>query len=110
AWSFATFFVVPLIAFEGLGAGDARRRSFELAKTNWRQETGGLGTLRLLMAVPALGLVYGGRLLVDGHVHSTAAQGLVVWGIVRAAAAVVVGGVVRQVFAVSLYESAARIA
>ena len=46
AWSFATFFVVPLIALEGLGAGDARQRSFGLAKENWRTETGGLATLR----------------------------------------------------------------
>jgi uncharacterized membrane protein YccF (DUF307 family) len=110
AWSFATFFVVPLIAFEGLGAGDARRRSFELARLNWRQETGGLGTLRLLTVLPALAFVYGGKLLVDGHVHSAPAEVLAVCGIVLAAAALVVAGVVRQVFAVSLYESAARIA
>ena len=32
AWNFATFFVVPLIAIEGLNAEAARKRSFEFAK------------------------------------------------------------------------------
>jgi hypothetical protein len=33
AWSFATVFVVPLIALEGLDSTSARRRSFQLAAT-----------------------------------------------------------------------------
>src|ERR1700730_10856377 len=46
AWSFATIFVVPLIALEGLDSASARQSSFQLAKENWRAESGGLGALR----------------------------------------------------------------
>jgi len=106
AWSFATFFVVPLIAFEGLAAGDARRRSFELAKLNWRAESGGLGALHAAMFVPALVFFVAYKALAGGEVHSPAAQGLL--GLALAASLVVgiVAQVVRQVFAVWLYRTA----
>ena len=106
AWSFATFFVVPLIAFEGLAPGDARRRSFELAKLNWRAESGGLGALHAAMFVPALVFFVAYKALAGGGVHSPAAQGLL--GLVLAASLVVgiVAQVVRQVFAVWLYRTA----
>jgi hypothetical protein len=106
AWSFATFFVVPLIAFEGLAPGEARRRSFELAKLNWRAESGGLGALHAAMFVPALVFFVAYKALAGGAVHSPAAQGLL--GLVLAASLVVgiVAQVVRQVFAVWLYRTA----
>lgn len=106
AWSFATFFVVPVIAFEGLAAGDARRRSFELARLNWRAESGGLGALHAAMFVPALVFFVAYKALAGGDVHSPAARGLL--GLVVAASLVVaiVAQVVRQVFAVWLYRTA----
>jgi hypothetical protein len=107
AWSFATFFVVPLIALEGLDAGDARRRSFELARADWQAETGGLGVLRAVLIVPGILFAVVARLLIDGHVHSRPAQ--VVLGTVLLAGfgLGVAVGVVRQVFAVSLYRRSA---
>ena len=54
AWTFATIFVVPLIALEGLDATSARERSLQLAKENWRAESGGLGALRATLVVPAV--------------------------------------------------------
>jgi hypothetical protein len=54
AWSFATIFVVPLIALEGLDSGSARRHSFQLAKANWVTEAAGLGALRAVLFLPGL--------------------------------------------------------
>jgi hypothetical protein len=105
AWSFATFFVVPLIALEGLGAGDARRRSFELAKTNWRAESGGLGALKAAMFVPGVLFVLAYEALKGGDVHSHALQALLGLVLVAGVVVGVVASVVRQVFAVSLYRT-----
>jgi len=105
AWNFATIFVVPLIALDGLGSGEARRKSFELARNNWQSETGGLVALRLVLAVPGL-LVYAAfRLLADGHVHSVAGKALLGCVLLAGAAIAVVASVIRHVFAVELYRA-----
>src|SRR4051812_34033477 len=69
AWSFATIFVVPLIALEGLDPESARRRSFELAKGNWKTETGGPAALRIALLVPGLLIYLHARLPAGGHLH-----------------------------------------
>jgi Family of unknown function (DUF6159) len=107
AWSFATFFVVPLIAFDGLGASEARRRSFELARANWKVETGGLGALRVALFVPMLLFAAAYELLRSGHVHSHAGQAALGLVLAVGIAVGVVAGVVRQVFAISLYRASA---
>jgi uncharacterized protein DUF6159 len=106
AWSFATIFVVPLIAVEDLEAGTARRSSFELAKQNWRAESGGLGALRAALLIPGVLFYLDGKLLFSGHVHSFAAKALLGAVLLCAFAVIVAAGVVRQVFAVSLYRVA----
>jgi hypothetical protein len=106
AWSFATIFVVPLIALEGFDSGSARRQSFHLAKENWRGESGGLGALRAVLVVPGVVFYVDAKLLKGGHVHSPAGKALLVAGLVCGIALAVAAGVVRQVFAVSLYRAA----
>jgi hypothetical protein len=106
AWSFATIFVVPLIALEGLDPGDARRRSFALTKENWRSETGGLGALRAVLLVPGLLFYLDARLLFEGHVHSPSAKALLGFLLLCGVAFTVGAGVVRQVFAIKLYRAA----
>lgn len=106
AWSLATIFVVPLIALDGLDATSARQRSLELAKENWRPESGGLGALRLALFVPGLVLAGAAQLLRGGHLHSLASQVLFGAVLLCAFAVSVTADVVRQVFAVSLYRSA----
>ncbi len=106
AWSFATIFVVPLIAFEDLDAGDARRRSFALAKENWRSESGGLGALRAVLLIPGGLFFLGGRLIDSHHVHSLASRAALGVIMLCAFAVIVAAGVVRQVFAVELYRQA----
>jgi len=76
AWSFATIFVVPLIALEGLDPGSARGRSFQLAKENWRAESGGLGALRATLLIPGVLFYLDAKLLDSGHVHSLAGKAL----------------------------------
>jgi hypothetical protein len=106
AWSFATIFVVPLIALEGLDSSSARRDSFRLAKENWRVESGGLGALRAVLLVPALLFYLDGKLLFSGHVHSFAAKALLGLVLLCGLGLGVAVNVVRQVFAVSLYRAA----
>lgn len=105
AWNFATFFVVPLIAFEGLGGGAARRRSFELARINWRTESGGLGALQLALFAPALVLVAAVKALEGGDLHSHGMQALLGVVVALGLAIGIVAQVVRQVFAVALYRA-----
>lgn len=107
AWNFATIFVVPLIALEGLDVEDARRRSFQLAKANWRSESGGLGALRAALVVPGLLFYVVARLLFEGHVHSPSAKVALGLVLLCGVAVTVVAGVVRQVFAVELYRASA---
>jgi hypothetical protein len=105
AWNLATFFVVPLIAFEGVTGGAARRRSFELARLNWQAEGSGLGLLHAVMFVPG-GVGYlAFKELENGHMHSSAGKALVAVVLVVVTALAFVAGVVRQVFAVSLYRT-----
>src|SRR5207249_5276915 len=66
AWSFATIFVVPLIALEGVDAESARRRSLQLSKENWRAESGGLGALRATLLLPGVLFFLAGKLLFSG--------------------------------------------
>jgi hypothetical protein len=106
AWSFATIFVVPLIALEGLDPESARRRSFQLAKGNWKTETGGLAALRIVLLVPGLLIYFDARLLASGHVHSLAGKALLGTLLVCGLGLAVAASVVRQVFAVTLYRIA----
>ena len=107
AWSFATFFVVPLIAIEGLGAGEARGRSMSLAKAEWQEETGGLGALRLALLVPGVLFYLDAKLLVGGNAHSPVAKTMLVLGLLCGFALSVAVSAIRQVFAVSLYRRSA---
>src|SRR5438876_2048710 len=106
AWSFATIFVVPLIALEGLDSSSARRGSFHLAKENWRSESGGLTALRLALLLPGVLFFLDGKLLFSGHVHSLAGKALLGAVLLCGFGVGVAAGVVRQVFAVSLYRAA----
>jgi hypothetical protein len=106
AWGFATIFVVPLIAFEGLGSTSARGRSFQLAKDNWRAESGGLGALRAVLLLPGLLFYLDAKLLFGGHVHSLAGKALLGAVLLCGLGVTVAASVVRQVFAVTLYRRA----
>ena len=106
AWTFATIFVVPLIALEGLDATSARERSLQLAKENWRAESGGLGALRATLVVPGVLFYLDAKLLFSGHVHSLAGKAFLGAVFLCGLGVGVAVSVIRQVFAVSLYRLA----
>jgi hypothetical protein len=57
AWSLATFFVVPILAFENLGPVEALYRSADLFKKAWGEQVAGgfsFGILFALLALPGL--------------------------------------------------------
>ena len=102
AWTLASFFVIPLLAFEGLGPGDALKRSTALIKQHWGESVIGsaaIGGLVFLAAfLPACLLVFLG----------IAAGGPALYGMIAVAAvivviAAVVGNTLNQVFRVALY-------
>jgi hypothetical protein len=106
AWSFATIFVVPLIALDDESATSATRRSFQLSRQNWQAESGGLVALRAALLVPGVILALDWELLSKGHVHSVAGKALLVLVLLGGIAVGVAAGVVRQVFAVTLCHDA----
>jgi len=62
AWSVTTFFVVPVIALEGLGPGDAMRRSVGLIRERWGEGLVGsaaIGLAVFLVSVLPLAFLFG---------------------------------------------------
>ncbi|HZU78910.1 MAG TPA: DUF6159 family protein, partial [Acidimicrobiales bacterium] len=54
AWSALTFFVVPVILFEGLSTGAAIKRSGELVKRSWGEGVVGVGALNIVFTLATL--------------------------------------------------------
>lgn len=60
AWSLVTFLVVPVLVIEGIGVGDAIKRSSALFKRTWGENVAaqvGFGLLGLLLVLPAIVVV-----------------------------------------------------
>jgi len=77
-WAIATFFVVPVIALEGLGPVDAIKRSAAVVRERWGE--GVVGSATIGGAVFVLGIVPGIALIVAGVAlaGSSAAAGVAV--------------------------------
>lgn len=61
AWSLATFFVIPVICYEGVGGFGALKRSVEIIKRSWGEAVvgqAGIGLVMFLLAL-AVGIVFG---------------------------------------------------
>lgn len=56
AWSIATFFVVPVIAFEQVGPLDAVKRSTQLMKEKWGESLGARFSFGLIQFIAMLGV------------------------------------------------------
>jgi len=114
AWSLITFFVLPVIVLEDLGAPAAMKRSMSVIRDKWGEAVTGsfrigmrilltfvLPGALLLAAGLGLALLVGGIIGVSlGVILGLAGVGFIVVGMVRQAAA-------RQVFGVALYRYAA---
>jgi hypothetical protein len=59
AWTLASYFVAPILAFEGLGPVDALQRSARLFRENWGEDVVGsfsIGLIFMFLAVAGIGL------------------------------------------------------
>jgi hypothetical protein len=109
AWSAATFFVVPIIALEGIGPKDAFKRSVSVLRERWGEGVVGTasasGVVFLAALLPILALGAGGYALVNSGQD---VGGGVLFGLagVIFVVAVLIGGTVNAIFRVALYRFA----
>jgi hypothetical protein len=88
AWSLATFFVIPVIVYEGLGGFDALKRSAAVIKQRWGEAVVGQAGITLVMWL--LALLIGAVLLIPGIIALNAGGGAgLAIGVLFIAAAVV---------------------
>jgi hypothetical protein len=112
AWGFITFFVVPVLALEGIGPVEAIKRSATLVRSRWgEQVTGNVvigGAASLVTFVGVLIGVLGGVMLVSGSIGTEVAGGVLLGlGILIAIGGAVVAGATKGVFGVALYHFSA---
>jgi hypothetical protein len=109
AWSAATFFVVPVIALEGVGPRDAFKRSVSVLRERWGEGVVGAASASavvfLAALLPILALGAGGYALVNSGQD---VGGGVLFGLagVIFVVAVLIGGTVNAIFRVALYRFA----
>jgi hypothetical protein len=105
AWALASYFVAPILAFEGLGPIDALKRSAKLFRENWGEDLVGnfsISLIFMLLALAGTGV----------WVVAVIAGGM--WGLVVGSALLlfyllglgVVGAAVQGIFAAALYRYA----
>jgi len=108
AWAVATFFVVPIIALDGLGPKEAVKTSAHIIKERWGEGVVGssaIGLITLFVAIlPAIAVIVIGFLLLG----SSAVGGgiLIVAGVVVFVIAMLVQTTIVTVFRVALYRYA----
>jgi hypothetical protein len=108
AWAVASFFVIPVIALEGLGPVEALKRSFSIIKQRWGEGVTGAaaigGLVFLFVLLPAAALIAVGVAVVS----KTAVVGglLIAVGVVVAIVGVVIQSAVATTFKVALYRFA----
>jgi hypothetical protein len=105
AWSVATFFVVPLLAFEDVAPGAALKRSIALVRERWGE--GVVGSASIGAVVFLAGLLPTGLIIAAGIALGGPA-GIVIAaiGALALVAVLVVGNALSQVFRVALYRYA----
>lgn len=108
AWSIASFFVLPILALEGLGPFAALKKSLSVVRARWGESLVGgaaVGLIPALIALAGIGLAVLG--VITG-VNATWAGGvpLIVVGLILFFVGVTVGSVLRAVFTVVVYRYA----
>jgi hypothetical protein len=108
AWSVASFFVIPLLALEGLGPRAALKRSLALVRSHWGESVAGRvgisGTVFLLAVVPLAGAFVGADALMKTNpTLGGVASGVAVLALV---ATIALGSALGVIFRVELYHYA----
>jgi hypothetical protein len=100
-WAVATFFVVPVIAYENLGPIDALKRSTQLMKEKWGEKLGAGFSFGLIQLVGFLGIaIIAG--LIGVSVHPIAGIAVGVLGLLLLATVV---SAARTIFVSQIYHS-----
>lgn len=110
AWSAATFFVVPVIALEGLRPKEAFHRSVSVLRERWGEGVVGsvsVSGVVLLIALIPLIVFGGGGLAVMGSAPGLGAALLAI-AIVIFLIAMIVAGTLNAIFRVALYQFATQ--
>ena len=109
AWSAATFFVVPVIALEGVGPKQAFKRSVSVLRERWGEGVVGSasasGIVFLVALPPLLALGVGGYALINSGQDVAGGVLLALAGVVLVVA-ILIGGTVSAIFRVALYRFA----
>lgn len=110
AWGAATFFVVPVIALEGLRPKDAFHRSVSVLKDRWGEGVVGSvsvsGVVLLIALIPLI--VFGGSGLALMGSAPAAGAALLAIAIVLFLVAMIVAGTLNAIFRVALYQFATQ--
>jgi hypothetical protein len=105
AWALASFFVIPLIAFEDLTPRDALKRSVSLIKERWGEGVVGSASIGIIVGLagflPAILLIFIGI-----KVGAAGGVVLIAVGAVVLLVAAVISNTLTQVFRVALYRFA----
>jgi hypothetical protein len=108
AWQVATFFVVPVIALEGLGPKDALKRSLTVIRERWGE--GVTGTFAIGGLVFLLAFLPGAGLVVLGFLASSPEEAvgvvLIALGVIVFVLGALVQTLLMAVFRVALYRFA----
>jgi hypothetical protein len=114
AWSLATFFVIPVIAYEGVGGFEAIKRSVGVIKRRWGEAVigqGGIGLVLFLMAL-VVGLVFGipGILLLASGGTAATVIGILLLcvGVLGVLSLLVLSATLQSVYTAALYEYATK--
>ena len=114
AWSLATFFVIPIIAYEGVGGFEAIKRSVGVIKRRWGEAVVGQAGIGLIMF--GLAIVVGGvfgivgiLLLTSGGTIGTAIGiAFISIAILGVLSIVVLAATLQSVYTAALYEYATK--
>lgn len=109
-WSILTFFVVPLLALEGVGPKDALQRSGHLIKERWGEGFVGSGSITgLLFLIVMLPSILVGALGVSMVGSSPAAGGvLIAVGVAGFVVGLLIASTLNAIFRVALYRYATQ--
>lgn len=107
AWSLVTFLVIPVLVIEGVGVGDAVKRSGSLFKKTWGENVAaqvGFGLIGLVAILPAF-LIGAGAVAAGGAIAVLGIGAAIVWVL----AVVMVLSALNGIFQTALYRHAAGI-
>ncbi|RME95909.1 MAG: hypothetical protein D6772_12600, partial [Bacteroidetes bacterium] len=99
AWSIATYFVLPVIAYDGLGPVDALRASSRTIRERWGDAVGAGFSLGLFVLVGIVCAIVGG--LAAGFVHP--GMGVAI-GFAIFLLTLVINGAARNIFLAAAYQ------